>query len=43
MSKFEYASFYGGYDEVAVSKEKFSKEEAIEIAKQEKDMFMRKE
>lgn len=35
MSKFEYASFYCGYDEVAVSKEKFSKEEAIEIAKQE--------
>lgn len=35
MSKFDYASFYGGYDTFAVSKEKFSKEEAIEIAKHE--------
>lgn len=35
MSKFEYASFYGGYDNFAVSKQKFTKEEAIEIAKKE--------
>jgi hypothetical protein len=35
MSKFDYNVFYGGYDAVAVSKEKYSKEEAIEIAKQE--------
>lgn len=31
MSKFDYESFIGGY--LAVSKEKYSKEEAIEIAK----------
>lgn len=35
MSKFEYESFVGGYDECAVSKEKFTKEEAIEIFKKE--------
>jgi hypothetical protein len=35
MSKFEYGSFYGGYDNFAVSKQKFTKEEAIEIAKKE--------
>jgi hypothetical protein len=35
MSKFDYAIFYGGYDDLAVSKEKYSKEQAIEIAKQE--------
>lgn len=33
MSKFDYAVFYGGYDALAVSKEKFTKEQAIEIAK----------
>ena len=33
MSKFDYASFSGGYDIFAVSKEKYTKEEAIEIAK----------
>ena len=35
MSKFDYNHFYGGYDTFAVSKEKFTKEEAIEIAKVE--------
>lgn len=35
MSKFDYASFFGGYDEFAVSKEKYTKEQAIEIAKVE--------
>ena len=35
MSKFEYDMFFGGYDSLAVSKEKFSREEAIEIAKVE--------
>lgn len=35
MSKFDYNHFYGGYDSFAVSKEKFTKEEAIEIAKVE--------
>ena len=34
MSKFEYESFYGGYDDFAVSKEKFTKEQAIEMYKQ---------
>lgn len=33
MSKFDYASFNGGYDTFAVSKEKYTKEQAIEIAK----------
>lgn len=37
MSKFEHASFYGGYDTVAINKQKYTKEEAIEIAK--KDYF----
>lgn len=32
MSKFEYNSFFGGYDEFAVSKEKYTKDEAIKIA-----------
>ena len=35
MSKFDYAIFVGGYDDLAVSKEKYSKEEAVEIAKAE--------
>lgn len=35
MSKFEYDTFYGGYDILAVSKEKYTKEEAIELAKVE--------
>jgi len=33
MSKFNYANFYGGYDTLAVSKEKYTKEQAIDIAK----------
>lgn len=33
MSKFDYGIFYGGYYDLAVSKEKYTKEEAIEIAK----------
>lgn len=32
MSKFDYLNFYGGYDCLAVSKEKYTREEAIEIA-----------
>lgn len=35
MSKFDYARFYGSYDELAVNKEKYTKEQAIEIAKVE--------
>jgi len=35
MSKFDYDNFYGGYDSFAVSKEKHSKQEAINIAKKE--------
>lgn len=35
MSKFTYDIFYGGYDILAVSKEKYTKEEAIELAKVE--------
>ena len=35
MSKFEYDVFYGGYDNFAVSKERYTKEQAIEIAKKE--------
>ena len=35
MSKFEYCSFYGGYDSFAVNAEKYTKEQAIEIAKEE--------
>lgn len=35
MSKFDYGIFYGGYDELAVSKEKYTKEEAIKIARVE--------
>lgn len=33
MSKFDYSSFYGGLDEFAVSKEKYTKEEAINLAR----------
>lgn len=35
MSKFDYDIFYGGVDTLAVSKEKYTKEQAIEIAKVE--------
>lgn len=35
MSKFDYGAFCGGYDELAVSKERYTKEQAIEIAKVE--------
>lgn len=35
MSKFDYEIFYGGFDELAVSKQRYSKEEAIKIAKEE--------
>ena len=31
MSKFEYGTFSGGYDNFAVSKEKYTKEQAIEL------------
>ena len=33
MSKFDYDVFIGGYDELAVSKEKYTKEQAVELAK----------
>lgn len=32
MSKFDYSIFFGGYDCLAVSKEKYTREEAIKIA-----------
>lgn len=35
MSKFEYCSFCGGYDELAVSKERYTKKQAIDISKVE--------
>lgn len=35
MSKFDYDIFHGGFDDLAVSKQKYSKDEAIKIAKQE--------
>lgn len=35
MSKFDYSRFYGGYDELAVSKEKYTREQAVEIARVE--------
>lgn len=35
MSKFDYDYFFGGYDELAVSKEKYTKEQAIAIAREE--------
>lgn len=35
MSKFDYGTFYGGFDSFAASKEKYTKEQAIEIAKVE--------
>ena len=34
-AKFDYNTFFGGYDNLAVSKERYSKEQAIEIAKTE--------
>jgi hypothetical protein len=39
MSKFDVSHFYGGFDSLAVSKEKYSKEQAIEIAKVELESF----
>ena len=35
MSKFDYDSFYGDFSYLAVSKERYTKEEAVEIAKRE--------
>jgi len=35
LSKFDYEIFYGGYDDLAVSKQRYTKEEAIEIARGE--------
>lgn len=37
VSKFEFESFVGGYDSFAVSKQKFTKEEAIKCAIYQKD------
>ena len=42
MSKFDYESFIGGYDTFAVSKEKYTKEQAIEIAKVELEYELKK-
>lgn len=36
-SKFDFSSFVGGYDVFAVSKQRFTKEEAIALALREKD------
>lgn len=38
MSIFDYEFFFGGDDELAVSKEKYTKEEAIDLAKQQFDL-----
>ena len=35
MSKFDYNSFYGDFNYLAVSKERYTEEEAVEIAKRE--------
>lgn len=35
LSKFDSMRFYGGYDDIAISKQRHSKEEAIEIAKKD--------
>jgi hypothetical protein len=43
MSKFDYDKFTGGYDVFAVSKEKYTKEQAIEIAKEELRLLNEKE
>jgi hypothetical protein len=37
MSKFEYDSFYGGYDGFAVNSQKYTSEQAIEIFKKENE------
>jgi len=42
MSKFDYLSFTGGYDDFAVNKEKFTKEEALEIYKSENEVYKNK-
>lgn len=34
MSKFDYMCFIGGYDDLAVSKERYSKEEAKKALKE---------
>lgn len=38
MSKFEYCNFCGGFDTFAVSAERYTKEQAIEIAKVELEL-----
>jgi len=35
VSKFEYASFYGGWEDFAVNAEKYTKQEAIEVFERE--------
>lgn len=35
MSKFDYMRFNGGYDDLAVSKQRYRKDEAIQIANME--------
>ena len=43
MSKFDSCGFYGGYDDFAVSKEKYTKDQAIEFYKLEKSYLKGKE
>ena len=43
MSKFTYDIFYGGLDTLAVSKERYTKEEAIEIAKEELELELERD
>lgn len=38
-SKFDFSGFVGGYDNFAVSKQKYTREEAIELAKLENDWY----
>jgi hypothetical protein len=38
VSKFDYESFYGGYDDFAVNKEKYNKEQAVDLYKEIKDI-----
>ena len=38
ISKFDFMKFNGGYDEFAVSKQRYSRDEAIAVAKREMDI-----
>ena len=39
MSKFDYCTFHGGYDDLAISKEKYTREQAIDMAKLELEQY----